>query len=247
MVSGTAHPAAERRPSAAVSHRALDGGLVTVRSGLDLGKPFTAYLEVKIGSRIQEFEAGSAGAAIDSARDAGVRSFPHEYRFQNGTLRFGSAFYSDNKTKVRSQITVAVWEGRRYSVGTHIYNARSHQELLSAVNRVRIVENPDGLTIIPKQPAVNPVLGASMLKEIPGLGVLQIQPAAGPLMRSMPKWHGRAVPGGELFADKGPAGKVEAFVLAGHGAATSLVLDDADTAEEVLSDLAELRVEWKQA
>ncbi|MFP3968686.1 hypothetical protein SMC26_40760 [Actinomadura fulvescens] len=223
---------------------------MTIRSALALDQPFTSLLQLHLGTHLQEFDAGVAGSATASARDLGVRSFPHEYRFQGGRLRFGRTSQYDKTIKLRSSLTVAVWEGKKFSLFTHAYEAKNHRQLLAVLDQVRIAELTDGLVLTAKRPSQAPVASVTFVKEVPGLGLLQIQPATREVGKVLPAWQGKRVVGGELFveSDAGAAGgAVHSFVLAGANAVTHVVPDEDDNPERLLPHLAELHIEWTRA
>jgi hypothetical protein len=226
------------------SHRALDGSLVTVRLTGDLSEPFSSFLELPLGSHLQEFAAGELHASEASARDLGVRTFAEEYQFQDGTLRFGSVAQYDPTVKIAAQLMVAVWEGRRFSLFTHAYHAAGTTELLKVLNTVRIRETPEGLALVPTSITPAPA-EVSLVKEVPGLGLLQIRPAVGASLNMLPTWPGRAVAGGELFLDDSGPDRVS-WVLAGRTAVTNVVPHADRNPDDYLPALAELTVEWAQ-
>lgn len=189
---------------ATVAHRNLDGSRVTIRSALNLDQPFTSILRLHLGTHLQEFDSGVAGSATASAQDLGVREFPYEYQFQRGRLRFGTTMNYDKKSKVRSSLTAAVWEGKRYSLFTHAYEAKSHKQLLAVLQQLRIAELADGLTVTAKRPAQTPVASVTLLKELRSGPTHEddLGPRAGSKAPPLPQTRGeRAVPLVALFLD----------------------------------------------
>jgi hypothetical protein len=221
----------------------LDGSLVEIHTSLDVKRPFSSFLELRIGSHLQEFAMGGPDCAAANARDLGVSQFSEEYQLQGGRVRLGSAIQVDPTTKVRYTIAVATWEGERYSLYTFAYNASTSGELLAVLNRVRVTESPEGLTLTPAQPTSTPVTKVGLFKELPTLGLLHVRPLDRDLVRGLPGWRGRQVVGGELFVDY-QASTPKAFLLVGETAFTQVIPDPGCDVERRLPALAAMRVNW---
>jgi hypothetical protein len=227
-----------------VSHTALDGSQVQISTGLAVNEPFTSFVNVRIGSHIHEFSSGVSGYASANAADVGVAEFTDEYRFDGGTLRLGITV-QEMQNQVRASLAVAAWEGARFSVFTHAYNVDTPGDLLGVLTQVRLAESATGATLAPRDPAKTPVSQVTLVKELPGLGLLQIEPAVGDLVRRLPAWRGRVVAGGELFVDNEADDARRSFVLAGSSAITRVLPDPGHQLDTVLPALTALRVDWR--
>jgi hypothetical protein len=228
-----------------VIYRALDGSYVNIRTSLDVERPVSTFLNLRIGSHLQEFGSGSRDFAAANAHDVGVQAFRETYRFQGGTLRLGTAVQFDPRIKARDVLIMATWEGRNTSLYTFAYNTTNSSDLLAILNRVRLSESSEGLALAPVDAASTPVADVTLVKELPMLGLLQIHPLDSDLMRSLPSWRGRQVAGGELFVD-GETPERRTFVVAGKTAITHVVPDAEHDVDALLSALAELQVDWTQ-
>jgi len=227
-----------------VTHEALDGGRIELRTNLETGEPYTSFLNLQLGSHIQEFSSGMREYAAANGRDLGVERFEEEYHLTGGTLRLGSTIQDiAPHNKVRATLAVAAWEGTSFSLFTHAYNADSAGELLGILAQVRISESAFGVTLAPQDPVQTPITHVSVVKDLPGLGLLQIEPATPELIKSLPGWPGSTVAGGELFIDNTDGGG-STFVLAGRSAITRIIPDPDDAVDKLLPALAELRIDW---
>lgn len=225
-----------------VPHRALDGSLVRIQTSLDLERPFSSVLNLRIGSHVQEFVAGALPFAADNAKDLGVEAFREEYRFQGGTLRFGVATQVDPSTRVRSQLLVAAWEGTAYSLYTFAYNTTDSAELLAVLDRTRLTETAEGIALAPVDLSSTPIADVWLLKELPTLGLLMIESPGRAARKRLPAWGGAAVQGGELFVEDGQ--EARRFVLVGATTVTQVLPDPDDDPNSLLPALAELQVDW---
>jgi hypothetical protein len=223
--------------------RSLDGGLVRIDANVGVSEQFTAVMSLQLGGHVQQFVAGVHPFAEDAARAFGVNTFQEEYRFQGGRLRIGTTEQYDPAIKLSALLTVAAWQGERYSVYTFAYNARSSSRLLDVLDAVRLGETEEGATALPKQPAKTPVVDLSLTTELPGLCLLDAAPAGSQLMRALPGWRGRSVAGGELFAD-GSDPKELQFVLVGQTAITRVIPSHDGDLDSLVPGLGGLRVDW---
>ena len=199
-------------PDKSVAHRALDGRRFLLSGPFDLDAPFTSVAEVSIGGRQLEFTAGSAGLADELARELGAAGFHEEFAFQGGALRTARVTSHDRQIRLTEERLVAAWCGRRYCFVTQLYGGTT-AELLAALRSVRITEHADGLAVRPGGGGrfASP---ATVIKQVPGLGLLDMAPLTAERARELPSWRGLRTAAGELFQDKLTDGKPY-FVLAG--------------------------------
>lgn len=170
-----------------------------------------------------------------------MHELPEEYRIAGGgTLRLGTASGVD--ARVQYTVTVAAWEGERYSLYTFAYNASS-ADLLALLNRVRLTESAEGVTLVPRQPASTPIASVYLLKEVPTLGLLSIRPLDRDLVRHLPAWRGQQVTGGELFIYQDDPDE-RGFVLVNETTHTHVIPDPGRDLNALLPALAELQVDW---
>lgn len=207
---------------APVTHRAIDESRFLLDGSLDLSAPFTSVADVTIGGRLHEFTAGSIGLADDVARTLGVEKFDEELTYQGGTLLTARTRPYDPQIQLTEDRLVAVWRGRRHCFFTEMYGAATI-DLLGVLRTLRIEEHDDGLTLRPTSKAdAEFATPATVLKEIPDLGLLEIAPLTKQRAGQLPSWRGLQTQAGELFRDVLPDGKPY-FVLAAADAWLSLV------------------------
>jgi hypothetical protein len=204
-----------------------------------LGRPSTSVARIADGGRLHEISSGTKAGARAWAEDIGVERFHQEYRVQGGRLRIGRTGTRDPETRVGDPVLAAVWEGRRHAVFTHLYHGVP-ADAIEFFGALRITEHGDGVTAEPRGRAVRPD-PADLVKEVPGLGLLEITALNGRTRRRLPPWRGAAFAGGELFQDT-VEGQGPYFLLATRDLLVT-VLPEEHRVREVPGQLAGLAVE----
>jgi hypothetical protein len=170
--------------------------------------------DVAVGGHLHEFTAGPPGLGDDVAAALGVEAFDDELSYQDGTLLLSRTRPYDPHSRLVEDRLLAVWRGRGYSLVTQMYGA-GPADVLGLLRTVRLAEHDDGIALDPDQKAggyfVRP---ATVLKEVPGLGLLEMSRLTAQHAKSLPSWRGVSTPAGELFRDKLSDGNPY-FVLAG--------------------------------
>lgn len=195
-----------------VVHRALDGRRYRLTSSLDLSAPCTSVVEVSAGARVHELTAGVAALGEELAAAAGA-SLEEELSYQGGRLRLGRASRYDPAVRLSETVLVAVWQGRQYCLVTQLYGG-SPADVLALLRRLPITEHDDGIAL-GTGAGVRLSRPASVLKQVPGLGLLEITQLTPELARTLPRWRGVSTAAGELFRDELGDG-TPYFVLAGR-------------------------------
>lgn len=227
---------------APVAHRSVDGRRFLLDGSLDLSAPFTSVADVTISGRLHEFTAGSIGLADDVARALGVDTFDEELTYQGGTLLTARTRPFDPQIRLTEDRLVAVWRGRRYCFLTEMYGVAT-TDLLAVLRTLRIEEHDDGLTLRPT-PGSDAKLAApaTVLKEIPGLGLLEMAPLTKQRAGQLPSWQGLRTQAGELFRDTLSDGRPY-FVLATADTWISLVPLADTNLEQVPTLVDQLRIQ----
>lgn len=226
-------------PGGTVTHRSLDGVRVRLSGPHDLGRPCTSVARIADGGRLHEISSGTRAGALAWADDIGVEHFDQEFRIQDGRLRVGRTATHDAGTGLREPVLAALWEGRRHAVFTHLYHARP-ADAVAFFGGMRLTEHEDGIIAVPRGRARR-TEPAEMVKEVPGLGLLEITPLTVQTRRKLPSWRGASVAGGELFQDT-VEGQGPYFLLALKSLLVT-VLPEEDRVREVPGRLAGLAVE----
>lgn len=208
-----------------VVHRALDGRRYELSGDLDLAQPSTSSVRVAVRGRTHELVAGVSGLAEEVATALGVDGFDEELGFADGTLLIGRTSRVEPGSRITENILLAVWRGRRHCLISHFYGS-STTAAVEALATLGLTEHDDGVAIKPG--AGSAVLApASVVKEVPTLGLLEMTVSSAPQATRLPGWKGRATRSGELFSDRLSNGD-QYFVLAGADVWTT-VLPLADT------------------
>jgi hypothetical protein len=203
-----------------VVHRALDGRRYELSGDLDLGLPSTSSVRVAVRGRTHELVAGVGGLAEEVATALDVSGFDEELAFAGGTLLLGRTTRVEPGSRITEHILLAVWRGRRHCLISHFYDS-STTAAVEALSTLGVAEHDDGVAIRPG--AGSAVLApASVVKEIPSLGLLEMTAASSPQATRLPGWKGRATRAGELFSDRMTNGDPY-FVLAGADTWTTVL------------------------
>lgn len=198
--------------SPTVSHQALDGGRYRLSGPFDFSEPFTSTVELTIAGRPQEFTAGPISLADDVATALGVAAYAEELSYQGGTLLTARTRPYDPQTRLTEDRLIAAWRGESYSVVTQLYGA-STADLLARLRTFRLDEHPDGIAIRPQPRADSQFAApATLVKQVPGLGLLELAPITAQHGTQLPSWRGLETPAGELFRDTLSDGR-DYFVL----------------------------------
>jgi hypothetical protein len=191
----------------------MDGRRFLLSGPLDFSAPFTSVVELTIAGRQHEFTAGSINLADELARELGVSGFDEELSYQGGALLTARATSYDAQIRLSEDRLVAAWRGRRYCFITQLYGG-STMDLLAILRTLRIVEHDDGLVVRPDAKAGSKFAApATVIKQVPGLGLLDMTSLTAERARQLPSWRGLPTRAGELFRDTLSDGKPY-FVLA---------------------------------
>lgn len=195
-----------------VSHRAVDGRRLRIGGPFDLGAPFTSTVEMAVAGRRLELTAGPLDLADDLPHALGLTAFDDEFGYQGGTLLTARTTPYDPQIRLTEDRLIAAWRGSGYCVVTALYGT-SPAGLLALLRTFRLEEHADGLSIRPDPRAGSEFAGpATMVKQVPGLGLLELAPLTAQHTAQLPSRSGLATPAGELFRDTLADGS-EYFVL----------------------------------
>ncbi len=205
-----------------VVHRALDGRRYELSGTLDLGHPSTSSVRVSVRGRMYELVAGVSGLAQDVAGALGVSAFDEELAFAGGTLLVGRTRRVEPATHLTEDILVAVWRGRRHCVISHFYDT-STTTAVQVLDTLGITEHDDGIALRPAAGSGSTVIApATVVKEVPSLGLLELTVPSAPQATRLPDWKGAPTRSGELFADQLSNGDPY-FVVAGADTWTTVL------------------------
>jgi hypothetical protein len=105
----------------------------------------------------------------------------------------------------------------------------STADLLAVLRTLQITEHHDGLTVRPDARTGGRFAApATVIKQVPGLGLLDMAPLTTERKRELPSWRGMRTRAGELFRDKLSDGKPYFVVAAADTWVTVLPLADTE-------------------
>ncbi|AXK35758.1 hypothetical protein DVA86_27125 [Streptomyces armeniacus] len=223
--------------AATVDHRALDGTAYRLGSKLDLKLPFTSVAEVTSNGKLVEFTAGTAKLGDDIAASLGITEFESELSFQGGKLRTAVKREYDAQSKTLEKPMLVVWQGKRYSLVTRVYGM-AVRDVLGMLRTLHIAEHDEGITLHPESAAGSRFTRpANVIKEVPGLGLVEMSKVTAAHTAQLPPWKGVSVKSGELYRDTLSDGKP--FFILSNPKVWATVVPLADTDVKRVPDLVE--------
>jgi hypothetical protein len=227
-------------------HLAIDGSNVAIEAVTFNPEYHASSVGVyAIDGHWHEFTASyqEFGRAVAADLDLALTE---SYSYRGGRLLLGTTTvtFADMGEGVSQTdlLHLGVWEGDRFSVHTHLYNGRAH-DLIDIFDRFDLVEEPLGLRLVAKDAdRVALAKEPSLLRQVPHVGVLQIRPMTRRVARTVPKWRGARVQGGELFVGRRP-GSLH-MVLVGSRSHTLIMRDGDECGQEDMSHVLRLNVDW---
>ncbi|MFN2589080.1 MAG: hypothetical protein ABR613_13320 [Actinomycetota bacterium] len=234
----------------------LDGDFVKVWGDhLDLSKDVASVADVVINGIRREFTAGPLWWGEAVATDAGV-VLAEEYDYQGGRLRMGAVeqvFPPVQETEVTttSWLRLCVWEGRQYSLHTHLYGT-DEATFFGILDLFKIIETDRGIRLKAVDPRRTPLhKETAVLKDVPGLGLINTVRLTRESARGVPARKGTSVRGGELFLEEvesseSPGFGFKYFILVGKNTKTHVSPHPSESDDTVLHALEELEVDLER-
>ncbi|MBA0050061.1 hypothetical protein E0L36_03840 [Streptomyces sp. AJS327] len=220
--------------AATVDLRALDGTAYRLGSELDLERPFTSAAEVTVNGKLVAFTAGLATLGDDVAASLGITTFDSELSFRGGTLRTAVKPEYDAQSKIVERPMLVVWQGRRFSLVTRVYGMEV-RDVLGMLRTLHLAEHDEGITLNPESAAGSRFTRpANVIKEVPGLGVVEMSRVTADDTAQLPPWKGVSVRSGELYRDTLSDGKP--FFVLSNPTVWATVVPLADTDVERVPD-----------
>lgn len=232
-------------------HLALDGSIVKVQAAdsYEVGSAASSVAVYWVDGIPREFTASYRDFGRDVAADVGI-DLQESYSMQGGTLLLGwtSQLWREvdgSGNPITSLLRLGVWEGKSYSVHAHLYGGQS-TDLIDLFTRFTIVEDALGIRLQPRTPSrESPQREPMILKEVPNIGLLDVVALTTQVARTLPRWTGTPVRGGELFTDQVPE-RGAYYVLVGQSARTVVMPTSDCNHEAVIGGLETLDVTWQR-
>ncbi len=224
-----------------ITHIAVDAARVTITSDADLRAIATSAGRFLVDGVVREVTTQPAGF-FDVLVAAEGLTPTEEYQLAGGTLRLARAVHADPVSGTQRTDTTAVWEAQGSSLALTTSDLDT-EGVLGVLERLELVPSPEGLAVLPGA-GVSWYDAPQLVKELPGLGLLEITPLSGDTAGSLPSWPGTPVAGGELYGDELAPG-VPYVVLVTETARVN-VLPDEGAVEAAAAGAASLLVEWER-
>lgn len=248
--------------SVSVECLALDGSTAKVSGPAELAdsghsSTGTAWLR-SLGLQSQGFSAGSLRFAEQAASDPEISigfEVTDEFALQGGRLRLGSGLqhsdpggggYYETGPDGRlrpSRLNFAIWEGLSHSLFTFSRTGGA-ADLVPVLDAMSIAEREHGILCQPKEPRLTTFVdGPRILKDLPGIGILDITQLTASRTRRLPSHEGTAVSGGELFSGWHAPSESHFFLMVSTSAITYIIPHTRDS-DRVLAAIESLKVSW---
>ena len=225
------------------THVALDGSEVMISMEADLSRDPSSVWVFDVSGHQREFTVGNLELGQWAAREVSGVTLTESYGHQRGVLRIGSRIVSNNLYDGEDRVWVGVWEGKRSSLVAQLFNLKDSSEVVSLFDafEIRELPRPCALALKPKDARVVADGLPIVAKQVPNVGLIEIERITNQMIRSMPKHSGTPVRGGELFFAESPAH----FLLLGQTTTTTVVPDPGTVHDNVASRLETLTVSWR--
>ena len=226
-------------------HLSIDGSVVRVDADADLGTGATAtgWAVVPALSQAHPFTIYPPGhsTVVEEATRATRGDLrlqePEEFSLKGGRLRVAEVDLPTATGGTR-RLTVGAWEGERGCLTTSLIGSL-RDRLVEVFDSLEFSERAEGLAI--DSPVTSRPREPEVIKEIPGAGVLRMQPAISTVLDRIPRARGHAVGGGELFRVRSTSNAVT--LVTESAVVTVKPTPDVDV-REMMAVAETLRVEW---
>jgi hypothetical protein len=231
-----------------VEHLAVDGSIIAVEAQTDLssGATATGWAIVPSLMRAHPFTICPAGHS-QAIADHALAAFPSmkvvsttDYSLKGGSLRVAEVEFPTATGGVRT-LTIGAWEGRGGCLTTSLVGS-GVDRLIEVFDTLHFRERARGLAIdspVTPRPRVPEVI-----KEVPGIGILNIQPALPSVLERIPRARGKATNHGELFRIRATS---RALTYVSNSAVVNIDPFEEAESPTMMAMAQELRVEWMPA
>ena len=221
-------------------HTAIDGATVSITADLDLSSPFTSMGRIVAGYVVHELTVGPIGdvESLLASRSGGTTE---RFDYRDGVLQIASVEEVDPKTRARHLQVIAVWSIAGQAISGS-FPGQAPDAVVSLLDTVDVRTAP-GLAVVPRRSRWYD--DPQLVKEIPGVGLLEVRPLTRERSAQLPEWEGARVQGGDLYRiderEDAPA-----LLLVSRSAASQILLDDPQAADTAATAASGISVEWRR-
>lgn len=226
-------------------HLAIDGAVVSLEADADLSLGTTATGWCMVPSLMKAHPFASYPAGYSAVMERSVRAnrtdvefqSTEDYELKGGSLRVAQVAVP-KESDATKRVTIGAWEGRTSCLVTSLRDAKP-ETLVEVFDSLDFEETTRGLTI--KSPLLPRFRAPEVIKEVPGVGIVNVRPATSLEFDSVPKTRGAPTRHGELFRLRASA---DAVMLVAETAIVRIQpLPDGDR-RQLMTMAEELRVDW---
>lgn len=225
--------------------RAADGSLVTFRSSTLLfgGESSFSVNYVDRGT-IREIRTGARDYAMASAQGIQGVEVVERFTLKGWPLRIGRALFIDDDLEEPEHIVCGAWEADNGSVAVTIHTADEtpSSEIIGALDPFDLEDTKEGPVLIDPGSLMQ-LDTTSAATVVPGFGLVAVERHTKDVARSLPRWRGTEVRGGELFAMDGGSDRRHRLLI-GESAVSTIMPADDIPGDVLVRGLADLEVSW---
>jgi len=231
-----------------VEHLAVDGSVIAIEAQTDLstGATATGWAIVPSLMRAHPFTISPAGHS-QAIADHAQAAFPAmkivsatDYSLKGGTLRVAEVELPTATGGVRT-LTIGAWEGQSGCLSTSLVGSEADR-LVEVFDTLRFHERARGLAI--DSPVTPRPRAPQVIKEVPGVGILNIQPALPSVLERIPRTRGKVTNHGEFFRVRATS---RALTYVSNSAVVNLDPFEETESPAMMAVAQDLRVEWTPA
>lgn len=232
-------------------HRSLHGQLAVLGGdGVDLSQGWSSWAEVS-GFGGQHHLGAGDGRFAEGYFAYQKIAVSEEYSVAGGSLRVGGLELAGRSGRPGTTQQIGAWSGPINSMV--LASPGDSKFLIELLDAFEITDTPEGVTAIPRTGSgVRFTRVPWVVKTIPGIGGVTVQPLTGDVLQSVPSYRGTAVVGGELFVNRSEGQQIgkrfkpptTTFVLVSETAKATIGPDSRVPEADLVGALSRLTVQW---
>jgi hypothetical protein len=227
-------------------HLAIDGSAVSFEMDADLGTSATATGWAIVPYLMRSYPLATHPPRHSHIVERAIRStFPkvevlsvEEFGLKGGTLRIGHVRVPVSTGGTR-ELIVGAWEGESGCLTTSLTGG-TREDLIQVFDTLQFTPGRNGISV--DSPVLATPRPPQVIKEVPRLGVVTVQPAVASVLDRVPRARGFATSAGELFRVNSTS---RALLLVTRSTVVDINPFEKQDPDQVLEAAGALRVDWR--